>query len=356
MTDRLRNRVENQVWELVKNVSHAGYFKSLPRWDLGALPLVTMQSTQRITIDMIDTSKPLADWKPLLADFGRRRHLSYTMDFDTRSLVFEESGEAWVEEARCLHLENREQVEAGLAREFGVDHLDKKIANFVDIKSKPFSILAYHNHFFEQTRRSFVIGSYYPALVGACALGERILNHLILDLRDFYKHKPEYKLVYRKQSFDDWDLPIDTLKSWDVLLPKAATEFRALKTLRHRSIHFSVDTYSTLREDALASILHMREIIDQQFTAFGLRPWFIEGTKGQIFIRREWEENPFIKTYYLPTCPFVGPYFSISFDNGLTFHDHPDYGDGNWTDEEFASVFQARSPGQLAPTGNTNSF
>lgn len=132
------------------------------------------------------------------------------------------------------------------------------------------------------------------------------------------------------------------------MLPKAAAEFRALKVLRHRSIHFNVSTYGTLREDALAAIHHMREIIDQQFTAFGNRPWFIMGTRGHIFIKREWEENPFIKTYYLPTCPFVGPYFAISFDQGLMFHDHPDYGDGDWTDEEFAAAFEARSPEQLA--------
>lgn len=54
----------------------------------------------------------------------------------------------------------------------------------------------------------------YPALVGACALGERILNHLILDLRGAYAHTPEYKRVHRKDSFDDWRVPIDTLAAW----------------------------------------------------------------------------------------------------------------------------------------------
>jgi hypothetical protein len=122
-------------------------------------------------------------------------------------------------------------------------------------------------------------------------------------------------------------------------------------TLRHRSIHFNVSTYATLREDALAAIHHMREIIDQQFSAFGNRPWFIMGTRGQIFIKREWEENPFVKICYLPICPFVGPHFSISFEQGLRIHDHDDYGDGQWTDEEFAEVFEARSPEQLAKSG-----
>ena len=203
---------------------------------------------------------------------------------------------------------------------------------------------------FEEVRRAFIIGSYYPALVGACALGERILNHLLLDLRDSYRHTPEYKRVWRKDSFDNWAITIDTLEAWNVLLPKATAEFRALMTLRHRSVHFNVSTYATLKDDALAAVLHLREIIDQQFTAFGLRPWFIEGTRGFIFIKREWEENPFIRSFYLPTCPFIGPYFAISFAGGLRYHDHIDYGDGDWSDEEFVSAFEARSSDQVAAT------
>jgi hypothetical protein len=228
--------------------------------------------------------------------------------------------------------------------------LEKKIENFVAMGFKPFSILAYHNNFFDQVRRAFVIGAYYPALVGACALGERILNHLILDLRGFYKHTPEYKRVCRKDSFDNWQVPIDTLEAWNVLLPKAVAELRALMVLRHRSIHFKVSTYSNLHEDALAAIHHVSTIIEQQFAAFGSRPWFIDGTRGHVFIKRDWEHNPFVKTYYLPTCPFVGPYFAISFDEGLRFYDHRDYGDGDWTDEEFAAAFEARSTDQLVKT------
>jgi hypothetical protein len=181
---------------------------------------MTTQPTERVTIDKVDQSKPLAEWKPLLADFGRRRHLSYTMDFDTRAHVFEEPGDGWAEDVRRLHLENRERTEAGLAREFGSDNLDKKIENFVAIRSKPFSVLAYHNRFFDQARRAFVIRGYYPALVSACALGERILNHLMLELRGFYKHTAEYKHVYRKESFDNWQIPIDTLEAWTSCCPR----------------------------------------------------------------------------------------------------------------------------------------
>jgi hypothetical protein len=307
-----------------------------------------MHPLKRITIDKVDQSKPLAVWKLSLADYGRRRHLSYSMDFDSRVHSFEEPGDEWAPEARRLHLENRGRAKENLAQEFGSQDIDRKIENFVAIGPKRFSILAYHNQFFDEARRAFVIGAYYPALVSVCALGERILNHLMLDLRSFYKHTPEYKRVHKKSSFDNWNVAIDALEAWDVLLPKVIAEFRALMVLRNRSIHFNVGTYATLREDALAAIGHMREIIDQQFTAFGVRPWFIKGTRGHVFIKREWEDHPFIRNCYLPTCPFVGPYFAISFDLGLRFHDHSDYGDGEWTDEEFAAAYEARSPDQLA--------
>jgi hypothetical protein len=307
-------------------------------------------SAPRFTIDQVDFREPIEAWKPRLADRGRRRHLSYTLDFDTRAHAFDEPGPGWSEDSVRLHLEARQQVRDGLAMQFGGDRLETKVADFIALKSKPFSVLAYHNHFFEQVRAAFVLGAYYPALVGACALGERILNHLVLDLRSFYASTPAFKKVHRKASFDDWRVAIEALESWGVLLPAAVTEFRALMRLRHRSIHFNVSTYATLRDDALAAILHLREIIDQQFTTFGNRPWFIKGTAGLLFIQQSWESDPFIRTYFLPTCPFVGPYVAISFANGLTFHDHPDYGDGAWTDEEFGAAYTARTPEQLAPS------
>jgi len=296
----------------------------------------------RLTIDKVDFSKPLEEWKPFLADRGHRRHLSYSLDFDTRAHLLVEPGEGWTEEAQRLHIENRERIRAGLEREFGAQNINKKIENFSTIGAKPFSIISHHNRLFDQIRNSFVIGAYYPALVGACALGERILNHLVLDLRDHYKHTPEYKRVYLKNSFDNWRLPIEILEAWGVLLPKAAAEFRALQVLRHRSVHFNPSTYTTLEVDALTAISHLREIISQQFTTHGDRPWFIEGTQGHLFIKRDWEDHPFIKTYFLPECPFVGPNFTISFEGGLQFRDHVDYGNGDWSDEMFAKAFENR--------------
>jgi hypothetical protein len=72
-----------------------------------------------VTIDQVNQTRPAAGWKPVLADRGRRRHMSYTVDFDTRCYLFEEPGEGWAEMPRRLHLENRERARVGLAVEFG---------------------------------------------------------------------------------------------------------------------------------------------------------------------------------------------------------------------------------------------
>jgi hypothetical protein len=233
------------------------------------------------------------------SDAGRRRHLSWGADFDTRSIFLTTTIEDdWDDLAKTLWTENRAKIREELRREYGEWRLEDKITNYIAIGTKPFSILAYHNSFYGQVRRSFVMGAYYPALTGTCALGERILNHLILDLRKHYKGNPEYRRVYKKQSFDDWRRAIDTLEAWDVLLPSVLIEFRALQTIRRRSIHFNVGTYSTLRHDSLAAMLHMRKIIEQQFGTHGLQSWFIPGTPGQTFLKKEYESNPFISTYF----------------------------------------------------------
>jgi len=269
------------------------------------------------------------------------------MDFDTRAIVLTvDIQPEWDEAVKAGWVKNKEHVKAELARDFGERDLEMKIANFTAIESAPFSILSYHNALFHQVRRSFVIGSYYAALVSACALGERILNHLILDLRDQFRATPQYQKVARKESFDNWTAAIETLVAWDVLLPEAAGEFSALAHLRHRSIHFNPDTYTKLRDDALKAVLHLRKIIEVQFGSFTDAPWFIKGTSGHAFIAQAWEQKPFVKTFVLPTCQFMGPLFAIKFDaqHRAVFYDKDDYGDGDWTDEEFAENYNSRNP------------
>lgn len=300
----------------------------------------------RPTIADAPQGETIEQWKSHIPDAALRRHLSCCMDFDFRAGSLEPIPDHWDEQVKALHRASQASTIEGLVHQFGKSTIESKIENFKAIGTKPMSVLSYHNAFFEQVRNAYVMGQYYPALVGSCALGERILNHLILDMRTFFTATPEYKRVHGKSSFDNWDTPIDILEAWGILLPPATSEFRALKTLRHRSIHFNAGTYSTLKEDSLASILHMRTIIEQQFSSFADRPWFIRGTLGQAFIRKSFENHPFVKTYFVPLCPFVGPLFGMGVgENGAwEVYDVPDYGDGTCTDEEFAALYNERDP------------
>jgi hypothetical protein len=305
----------------------------------------------RQTIYQVPKGLALEEYKSRIPDAGRRRHLCFALDFDMRATTLKTKIENhWEDKIQFQWHENQQNIKRGLIHEFGELNSDAKIENFEALGTKPMSILAYHNAFFKQARDAFVMGQYYPALVGACALGERILNHLVLDMRPMFTGTQEYKRVSRNDSFDNWCVPIKTLEAWGILLPEAVTEFRALKTLRHRSIHFNVSTYKTLREDALAAILHMRTIIDCQFGAWGPRPWFIKGTIGHMFVAKSYEFHPIVRTYYAPQCAFVGPLFGMRHGengNGWEIMDVPDYGDGDWTDEEFAQRYNERDSKQV---------
>jgi hypothetical protein len=154
----------------------------------------------------------------------------------------------------------------------------------------------------EQARRAFIVGAYYPALTATCALGERILNHLVLLLREDFRATPEYKSVYRKESFDNWEVPIRALEAWSILLPEVSRSFQALEAVRHRSIHFDPATDRDDRPHALQALNHLNDIVSRQFGARGPLPWFIPKIMGASYIRKAAEAQPFVRRVYIRNC------------------------------------------------------
>ena len=273
-----------------------------------------------------------------------KRYLVFPQDFDTRSHLLEEEKESWEEKPKQLHREGREKLLKSLEREFGSVGFEGKIQNFKDMGMAPFSMISFHNKFFSEIRKAFVIGSYYPALTAACALGERMLNHMILVLRDDFRGTPEYKKVYRKKSFDDWNLAISTLEAWGILKGNVTISFVSLKELRNKSIHFNHDTYDNVRDNSLEAIKLLSEIISLRFGFFRIEhEWAVEGTLGSQFIKKSYECDPFIEKFYLPLCPLVGPYYAVKFvELGTLFVDRANYSSNEITDEEFAEIFNNR--------------
>ncbi len=267
-----------------------------------------------------------------------KRFRVLNFDFDTRVLFLtQEMQQDWDVQAKEMHRQNKERVERRLIMQFGETTSEQNKQNFIDLGPKSFSILAFHNKFFEQVRKAFIIGSYYPALTGACALGERILNHLVLKLRNDFKESPEYKNIYSKDSFDNWKLLIDTLESWKVLLPEVTVEFRRLKNRRNDAVHFRPETDQNDRALALEAIKNLDFIIGNQFCGFGPQPWFITSVPGEAYIKKDWERNPFIKSFYIPNCLEIGPNHVINSLVPLSITDTI-YADCDITDEEFSAL------------------
>lgn len=269
-----------------------------------------------------------------------KRYRVFAFDWNSigDSLILE-INEEWDEDVKALHRQHREQDIQWLTKQYGEWAIEEKLESLRAIGGQAFSIVAYHNRFYKQARDAFIVGAYYPALTAACALGERILNHLILGLRDDYKGKPGHNEFATAKTFWNWKAMILTLEMWGVLLPAAATEFRALMDARHRAIHFNPATAEKDREFAIEALKHLDEIIAVQFGAFRLQPWFIPDVAGAAYIRKDWETDPFVKLVYLPASWPVGPYHWMEFNEGQwTIHDRDDYEDRDVTDEEFAQL------------------
>jgi len=264
------------------------------------------------------------------------------VDFDSRvTTLTTEIKDNWEPKVKQMWLNNKQTIINGLIFEFGKLNFKIKLRNFIDLGNKPFSIISFHNKFFQQARYSFIIGSYYPALTATCALGERILNHLILILRQYYKDTPEYKKIYRKSSFNDWSNAIDVLFKWNILSPNTVIYFNNLKEIRNNNIHFNYSTDYNDRTYALNAIKEMNNIITEQFIAFGKSPWFIPKTKGAFYIKKSYEENPFIKEIYIPNCFYVGPNHKVTFDkerNSFGVVDNDSYANIDISDEEYVKL------------------
>jgi hypothetical protein len=117
----------------------------------------------------------------------------------------------WEPEVIAQHEENQRQIRMLLIHDFGNAEHERKIADYRALGPAPWSVVDRHNVFIGQVRESFTFGAYYPTLVGACALGERLLNELVIRLRSAYSSHPATTKVATQGTFSDWVLCIEAL-------------------------------------------------------------------------------------------------------------------------------------------------
>lgn len=230
----------------------------------------------------------------------------------------------------------REKAEIAqwLSSKYGVKGISEKVGRYLEIRVPSFVVVTEFHDMLREVHDAYVSGYFYPALTGACCIGERIFNILILRLRDHYRALPSYKHVHRRDSFDNWDKAIDTLLKWGVLPAEIETNYRRLARLRHTSVHFN--PLSELR-------LHARDAVHEAMTItdrlFGLRPDFLF-IAGHIFIKRGKESDPVVREFYVPSSLRVGYRYDIQ--NGpegeMVVVDDNEYEDRDVSDEEFVAL------------------
>lgn len=275
-----------------------------------------------------------------------RRYRPIQISFDTRSTFLDQViDEDWEPGIQAQWRRNQSAIRMELLAEHGTVDGETKIDNYAALGPAPWSIAYEHTPVLQQVRSAFAHGDYYPALVGACALGERIFNQLILALRDDYvNHSSTTKRVRSKDSFTDWGAAVAVLHGWGVLDVPTRDIYLELEALRHASVHFDPTIDATSKEPALRAIRHIQTIVASLFPAAGGPPFFISGTVGASFFARSAEAIPLIRRIFLPRSALVSPHHGMhpepSPTGGVIVRvlDDVDYSPAPLTDSEFTSA------------------
>jgi len=194
----------------------------------------------------------------------------------------------------------------GLRSDWGAHRFDDKLKRFKDLDLSFLGIPEEYYNLLWDVVSSYCCGRFYPAMTSAGALGERILNRLLIKTRAYFKSSNDYKKIYRKDSFENWDEPIRILNDWQIIDSNVVTAFKSLKKFRNDSIHYSNGyNFEANSHDAVAAL---SEIIDKQFNYERRTDLFwVFDVPGEIFVRSEKVEDPFVKEFVIPNCALISP-------------------------------------------------
>jgi hypothetical protein len=231
--------------------------------------------------------------------------------------------------------------------QYGVFNQEQKIQNFIDFGPISFCLMDFYSNTFIGIRDSFVLGAYYASIAGASALGELILNDLIYSLRSYYPRTTKTKDAFDKKSINSWNQALEILNEWNVLAPGVDQEFKKLESIRQKFLHFNKTTFSSMneRENALETIGYLRAILEKQYGVLNSAPWFLVATPAILgnFIKKDYEEHPFVKEKIIPNSALVGYLFKCKFgpnNVAIVRDDLTIYPDNEISDQEFCELFQ----------------
>ena len=200
-----------------------------------------------------------------------------------------------------------QMIADSLKEEWGGSDFDLKLKRFIDLDLAFIGIPEeYYKHLWPVVS-AYCCGYFYPAMTSAGALGERILNRLIIKTRLYYKSSAHYKKIYNKESFDQWDLPIQILTEWRVISDKVADKFNILKKHRNDSTHYN-DGYD-FELNSHEAVKALAAIINLQFNYIQRKDLFwVFDVPGEIWLRSSKTNDPFVIEFILPNCIQLTPY------------------------------------------------
>lgn len=195
----------------------------------------------------------------------------------------------------------RAQLKAFVANSHGTGGLDEKFERWLRLDDLRICAPVEYLALLQEIQDAYVQGDSYPALVGACCLGERILNHLLLKTRDYHRSDNRYKKIWRNDSVDDWNFAIHLLVDWRVLNEKEESTFRELLALRNPAVHFgAVEERAMQAHKAIQLVYAITDSLFGQSNARFFR------APGEIYVKKEYERDPLTIEFVLPHCVQVG--------------------------------------------------
>lgn len=202
---------------------------------------------------------------------------------------------------------HKQEIKKHLENKWWANDFDKKIERFIKLDLSFIGVPDEYYHLLQPIISSYCCGYFYPAMTSAWALWERILNRLLIKLREYYKKSKHYKKIYNKRSFDKWEYPIEVLKDWWVISDEVAKLFLKLKKYRNDSIHYN-EGYD-FENNSHAAIKILAQIIDSQFNYMSRKDLFwVFDIPGEIWLKTDVVEMPFVKEFILPHCSLLWPY------------------------------------------------
>jgi hypothetical protein len=234
------------------------------------------------------------------------RYRVFPAAFDTTYLLLKPAESTWSPEAQQQHETSRSAQIDLLRAAHGEARVEQVVANLVDLGADPWSVLGWHIGLWREIKHAFATCCYYSAATAAGCLGERILNHLLIDLETDIRPPTADSNLIHSQNGPSFAKAIKMLTRWNVLEPEAAKQFDLLRKLRNKLVHFDPTLYQDIRQRSLEATVALRDAIDAQFGLFVQRR-LIPNTPGHTFLKKDVEHEPFVRKYVLPLASRVSP-------------------------------------------------